>query len=41
MADERMKPDFDAMPFDGKRMFWGGFSPIVAHTPAETAAEHA
>ena len=30
MADERMKPDPDTMPFDGKRMFWGGFSPIVA-----------
>jgi uncharacterized protein YbaA (DUF1428 family) len=29
MADERMKPDFDNMPFDGKRMFWGGFSTLV------------
>jgi uncharacterized protein YbaA (DUF1428 family) len=29
MADERMKPDFANMPFDGKRMFWGGFEPIV------------
>ncbi|HYI48989.1 MAG TPA: DUF1428 domain-containing protein [Allosphingosinicella sp.] len=29
MADERMKPDHDNMPFDGQRMFWGGFSPIV------------
>lgn len=28
MADERMKPE-DGMPFDGKRMFWGGFEPIV------------
>ena len=27
MADERMKPD--DMPFDGKRMFWGGFRPVV------------
>ena len=27
MADERMKPD--DMPFDGKRMFWGGFKPVV------------
>ena len=26
MADERMKPDHDNMPFDGKRMFWGGFA---------------
>ena len=30
MADERMKPpEPDKMPFDGKRMFWGGFAPIV------------
>jgi uncharacterized protein YbaA (DUF1428 family) len=29
MADERMKPDMNDMPFDGKRMFWGGFDPIV------------
>ncbi len=29
MADERMKPDHDNMPFDGKRMFWGGFEIIV------------
>jgi uncharacterized protein YbaA (DUF1428 family) len=28
MADERMKPEGD-MPFDGKRMFWGGFEPLV------------
>jgi uncharacterized protein YbaA (DUF1428 family) len=28
MADERMN-GMD-MPFDGKRMFWGGFSPLVA-----------
>lgn len=28
MADERMKPDGD-MPFDGQRMFWGGFAPIL------------
>jgi uncharacterized protein YbaA (DUF1428 family) len=29
MEDERMKPDFANMPFDGKRMFWGGFAPIL------------
>ena len=29
MADERMKPDHDKMPFDGQRMFWGGFEVIV------------
>ncbi|WP_436810245.1 DUF1428 domain-containing protein [Sphingomonas sp. DT-204] len=28
MADERMKPPAE-MPFDGKRMIWGGFEPIV------------
>jgi uncharacterized protein YbaA (DUF1428 family) len=28
MDDERMKPDGD-MPFDGQRMFWGGFETIV------------
>jgi uncharacterized protein YbaA (DUF1428 family) len=29
MEDERMKPDGDDMPFDGKRMIYGGFAPIV------------
>jgi uncharacterized protein YbaA (DUF1428 family) len=29
MADERMKPDHANMPFDGKRMIYGGFAPIV------------
>ncbi len=28
MADESLKPEGD-MPFDGKRMFWGGFEPII------------
>ena len=28
MADESMKPEGD-MPFNGQRMFWGGFEPIV------------
>ena len=28
MKDERMKPPGEP-PFDGKRMFWGGFDPIV------------
>ena len=27
MADETMKPEGD-MPFNGQRMFWGGFEPI-------------
>ena len=29
MADERMKPDGSEVPFDGKRMIYGGFVPIV------------
>lgn len=29
MADERMKPDSGRMPFDGKRMIWGGFETIL------------
>jgi uncharacterized protein YbaA (DUF1428 family) len=28
MSDESLKPEGD-MPFDGKRMFWGGFEKIV------------
>jgi uncharacterized protein YbaA (DUF1428 family) len=28
MEDPRMKPDMDKLPFDGQRMFWGGFQPI-------------
>jgi uncharacterized protein YbaA (DUF1428 family) len=29
MKDPRMPQDMSAMPFDGKRMIYGGFSPIV------------
>ena len=29
MEDPDMQPDKDDMPFDGMRMFWGGFAPIV------------
>ncbi|MGQ3100481.1 MAG: DUF1428 domain-containing protein [Sphingopyxis solisilvae] len=29
MADERMQPDGTEVPFDGKRMIYGGFIPIV------------
>ena len=29
MADPRMKMDMANMPFDGKRMIYGGFKPIV------------
>jgi uncharacterized protein YbaA (DUF1428 family) len=28
MADPEMQPGGD-MPFDGKRMFWGGFKPLL------------
>ena len=36
MADENMKPEGE-MPFDGKRMFWGGFEPIVDTAKQEAA----
>ncbi len=29
MADPRLKPDANPMPFDGKRMIYGGFEVIV------------
>jgi uncharacterized protein YbaA (DUF1428 family) len=29
MADPRMQPGRNPMPFDGKRMIYGGFEPIV------------
>jgi uncharacterized protein YbaA (DUF1428 family) len=29
MADPRMKPDANPMPFDGKRLIYGGFETIV------------
>lgn len=30
MADPEMQPEaMGEMPFDGKRMFWGGFKPLV------------
>jgi uncharacterized protein YbaA (DUF1428 family) len=30
MEDPRMKPENNPMPFDGKRLIYGGFQPIVA-----------
>ena len=36
MADENMKPEGE-MPFDGKRMFWGGFEPILDTASQEPA----
>jgi uncharacterized protein YbaA (DUF1428 family) len=29
MSDPRLQMDPKKMPFDGKRMFWGGFKPFV------------
>jgi uncharacterized protein YbaA (DUF1428 family) len=29
MADPKYKDMFGAMPFDGKRMIWGGFSVLL------------
>ena len=29
MADPEMQPGAQPMPFDGKRMFWGGFKPLI------------
>jgi uncharacterized protein YbaA (DUF1428 family) len=28
-SDERMNPEKNPMPFDGKRMIYGGFKPVV------------
>jgi len=30
MADPRLQPETNPMPFDGKRMIYGGFAPIVS-----------
>ena len=30
MNDPRLKATMDAIPFDGKRMFWGGFKTFVS-----------
>lgn len=30
MADPRLKMDMASMPFDAKRMIWGGFKPVVS-----------
>ena len=29
MEDPRLKPENNVMPFDGKRMIFGGFAPVV------------
>jgi uncharacterized protein YbaA (DUF1428 family) len=38
MEDPDMQPDKDNMPFDGVRMFWGGFRPLI-DSAAEKATE--
>ncbi len=38
MADPAMQPDHGDMPFDGKRMFWGGFELILDSRKTEAAA---
>ena len=38
MEDERAKPSGE-MPFDGKRMFWGGFNKILDTAAAPATAE--
>jgi len=37
MADPEMQPGAQPMPFDGKRMFWGGFKPFVSTLEKELA----
>ena len=37
-AGHEMEPDHGDMPFDGKRMFWGGFD-IVLDTAAGIGLE--
>jgi uncharacterized protein YbaA (DUF1428 family) len=32
MEDPRMNPENNPMPFDGKRMIYGGFVPVVELT---------
>lgn len=31
MADPRLNMDHSKMPFDGMRMFWGGFKPMIKY----------
>ena len=40
MEDPRMKDmDFKNMPFDGMRMFWGGFKTLLELSSGQAAAE--
>jgi uncharacterized protein YbaA (DUF1428 family) len=38
-ADPRMDPEKNPMPFDGKRLIFGGFAPIVDIEPGAQAKE--
>jgi uncharacterized protein YbaA (DUF1428 family) len=39
IKDERMEmPEGTQMPFDGKRMVWGGFRPVVELTRENAGA---
>jgi uncharacterized protein YbaA (DUF1428 family) len=38
MADPDMQPDQGNMPFDGKRLFWGGFEIILDKAPTSVEA---
>jgi uncharacterized protein YbaA (DUF1428 family) len=40
MADESLRPDGE-MPFDGKRMFWGGFDKILDTAEPQTQQQQA
>jgi uncharacterized protein YbaA (DUF1428 family) len=39
MADHDEQPSKDEMPFDGMRMFWGGFQPVVDKASTSQPAE--
>jgi uncharacterized protein YbaA (DUF1428 family) len=41
MADPDMQPDHANMPFDGKRMFWGGFDVLLDTKASAQTAERA
>jgi len=41
MADPEMQPGVQSMPFDGKRMFWGGFKTFVDSTGIGKVAREA
>jgi hypothetical protein len=40
MADPQMQPQGE-MPFDGKRMFWGGFEKILDTAGKQATKDHA